>query len=137
MDFNFKHFENNLGQIYCSLRYHDQLKAITVTWKGTAQLGGLEKVKNEVVKMIKRKHALFLINDFQDLYYNASDALAKFLEESWDDEVHAAGLQYVIHVWKEGTEVPPVSAKAAKYIRFSPSKLDAVEWIQNQLKEIS
>ena len=134
MDFNFKHFENSLGQIFSSLRYHDQLKAITVTWKGTAQRSDLEKVKNEVVNMIRNKRALFLINDFQELYYNASDALAKFLEESWDDEVHAAGLLYVIHIWKEGTEVPPVSEKAAQYIRFAPTKLDAVEWIQNELK---
>ncbi|MBK0404921.1 hypothetical protein I5M27_18160 [Adhaeribacter sp. BT258] len=35
-EFNFKHFENSLGIIYCSIRYHAHLKMTTVTWKGTA-----------------------------------------------------------------------------------------------------
>ncbi|KAA9333609.1 hypothetical protein [Adhaeribacter soli] len=136
MEYNFKHLENSLGKIYCSIRYHERLRSITVTWKATAKLSDLEKAKDEVAIMIRRKKALFLINDFQGLYSNASEAFVKFLEKGWDNEVHAEGLRYIIHIWKEGTKKPPLSDKGAEFIRFCPSKLDAVEWIEKQLNAL-
>lgn len=134
MDFNFKHFENSLGQIFCSVRYHERLRTIMVTWKGTAQLDSLAAVKESVLEMVHNKKALFLVNDFQELYSGASEMLVHFLEMGWDNEVHDAGLRFVIHIWKEGVERPPISDKAAAFIRLCPSKLDATAWIAKQLK---
>ena len=134
MEFNFKHFENSLGQIYCSIRYHKPLRTVTVTWKGTAQLNALEMVKESVLQMIRQKKALFLVNDFQELFSGASEMLVHFLEMGWDNEVHDEGLRFVIHIWKEGFEQPPLSDKGAAFIRLCPSKLDATAWIEKHLK---
>lgn len=136
MDFNFKHFENSLGQIYCSIRYLPHLRTVTVTWKGTAQAGGLEIIQEWVIKMIRKEKALFLINDFQELFSGASEILVHLLEMGWDNEIHDAGLRFVVHIWKEGVEQPPLSDKGAAFIRLCPSKLDAVAWIEKQLNNL-
>ena len=134
MDFNFKYFKNSLGQTFCAVRYNKRLRTVMVTWKGTAQLNSLEKVKAAVLKIIRQNKALFLVNDFQELYSGASEMLVHFLEMGWDNEVHDAGLRFVIHIWKEGIEQPPLSDKGAAFIRLCPSKLDAIAWIEKHLK---
>ena len=82
--YDFKHFENSLGLIYCSLRYHERLKMLTVTWNGTAQEEDIKIVHEEVLKIIKRNDTKFLMNDIQDFFSASTEILTDLIWPQWD-----------------------------------------------------
>lgn len=131
--YDFKHFENNLGIIYCSLRYHSRLKMISVKWKGTVQESGIKLIKDETLEMISRYDCQFLLNDFEELYTESAKILVDLVRSEWDNEVLQAGIKTVIHVLKPNMEIPVIANEANSGKKFFYNKLDAVEWIEKQL----
>lgn len=134
MEYDFKHLTNSLGLIYCSIRYNARLKTVTVTWNGTAQEEDIKHVHGEVLKIINRNDARFLMNDIQDFFSASTEILTDLIRSRWDQEVLNAGLQYVVHILKPEMEMPLQSDDESASIKFFYNKLDAVEWIEKQLE---
>lgn len=132
MEYDFKHLENSLGLIYCSIRYHDRLKMITVTWKGTAPEDGFKVVKDEVLGLIKKHECLFLLNDIQEFFSASTEILTGLIRSKWDQEVLDAGVRYIVHILKPEMEIPLLSDDDSASIKFFYNKLDGVEWIEKQ-----
>jgi hypothetical protein len=131
--YDFKHFENSLGLIYCTIRHNERLKMVSVTWKGTAQESDIEIVKDEALKIINRNETEFLMNDFQDLFSASTEVLRQFIRSAWDQEVLATGVKFIVHIIKTDMEIPLLSDDESISRKFFYHKLDAVEWIEKQL----
>jgi hypothetical protein len=136
MDYAFKHFENSLGLIYCSLRYHKRLKTVTVTWKGTASEEDIKAVYGEVLKMILQNGGFIILNDFQELFAAATEILSNLIRSKWDENSLQSGVRYILHILKPKMEAPILPHDLSDSIKFFYTKLDAVEWIEGKLKDL-
>lgn len=133
MQSTFKHFENSLGIVFCSVRYHSFNNRITIFWKNTAPLESISQVRAEVIQMIRSNHCTALINDFEEFYTASSETLALLIKD-WDMEVIEAGIRYIAHIYNSTMELPAPESYPEN-IRFFNNKLDAVVWIDQQQQQ--
>jgi hypothetical protein len=131
-DYEFKHFENSLGLVYCSVRYHPRHKMVSVIWKGTVPEDSIKIIKDEILALIGRNNCQFLMIDFQGLFTASVELLARLIQPGWENEVFADGIHYIVHVLKPDMEMPVLPEEEAEKVKFFYDKLEAIAWIRNQ-----
>lgn len=131
----YKHYNNSLGQRYCTLRYMEARKMLSIIWKGTATDESINEVEKGILSMIQEFPCRSILNDVQDFFEAPSAYLAHLTWTEWDRKVFSTSeVRCIAHVLPLNAELPePVEGSSVSpEIRFFRHKMDALEWLNNQ-----
>jgi hypothetical protein len=132
MEQRFKHFTNSLGRIYCSLRYHENIRTLSVIWKGTAPDDDIASLKGVISEMIKQFEVDYILNDLEELFGDAIDSLIYLKLSEWDAEAFSLKIKQIVHVLRPETALADQYLKQENknpHLKFFDNKVDAVMYL--------
>ncbi|MFD2248023.1 hypothetical protein [Pontibacter ruber] len=137
MEHNFIHYHNSLGRRYCTIRYMEENKILSLIWKGTATEESIKEVEQGVLQMLRKYDCRGIVNDVQEFFNAPTGFLSALTKQVWDKKVvSTSDVQVIAHVLPPDDILPspvPYSTESPE-IRYFPNKLDALEWVNNSLK---
>ena len=132
MEQRFKHFTNSLGRIYCSIRYHENIRTLSVIWKGTASEEDLASLKSEISEMINHFKVDYILNDLEELFSEAIDSLIYLKLSEWDAEAFNLKIKQIVHVLRPDTALANQYLKQENknpHFKFFDNKVDAILYL--------
>ncbi|SIT77473.1 hypothetical protein [Pontibacter indicus] len=129
---SFKHYWNSLGQRYCTIRYLETRKMISIIWKGTATRESIREVAQGLSELIRDFPCGSILNDVQEFHQGPADYL---MWSDWNMEgLREAGIQFIAYVLPPQDPIPePIEGKSlTPDVRFFRHTMDAVEWLNKQ-----
>ncbi|PKV75133.1 hypothetical protein [Pontibacter ramchanderi] len=131
----YKHYQNSLGQRYCTLRYLADRKMLNIIWKGTATEESIEEVEKGILQMLRQFPCRSIINDVQDFFQAPAAYLAYLTWSEWDKNVKdASAVRCIAHVLPPDAPMPADKKRSpgSLEIRYFTHLMDAMEWLNQQ-----
>ncbi|WP_266204314.1 hypothetical protein [Pontibacter kalidii] len=136
MEQNFIHYKNSLGRRYCTIRYLENNKALSIIWKGTATGESIKEVEDGIREFIGRHDCRAVIIDVQDFFDASTEFLTDIIKYDWIKKAGSnSDIRLIANVVSPGATIPRATPESVHgpEIRFFYHKLEAVEWVNNNI----